>query len=165
VLAATIPMLAACNFSVSAGGPDYQKLESAIADELNTQYQPLARQVSSVECPRPDKPPKAGDTLTCVADLDGGDVRVVATFTDDDNNVDYRTIDTVYDLTDTEAGLAEQISARYGFNVTVECGDGLKIVESGRTFECSATDPGGATRAVQVTAGEAGEKDTWKILE
>ncbi|MBX7453014.1 DUF4333 domain-containing protein [Mycolicibacterium sp. 3033] len=164
-LAAPLPVLAACHFSVSAGGPDYPKLESAIADELNSQYRPLARQVSSVECPRPEQPPKAGDTLTCIADLDGRDVRVVATFTDGDNNVDFRTIDTVYDLADTEATLAEQISARYGFDVTVECGDGLEIVESGHTFECSATDPRGATRSVQVTAGSAGENDSWRIVE
>lgn len=164
MLAVTVPMLSGCQFSMSAGGPDYAKLESAIADELNGEYKALSRQVSSVECPRPAEVPKAGDELTCVADLDGNDVRVRANFTDDDYNVDFATIDTVYDLNDTAAGLAKQISAEYGFDVDVECGRGLKVVEVGQAFECSATDPQGATRSVKVTAGGAGDKDKWEIV-
>ena len=166
VLAMTIPVLAGCQFSFSAGGgPDYEKLETAIAAELNTQYESISRQVAAVECPRPDDAPKSGDTITCVADLDGEDVRVETTFTDDDYNVDFATIDTVYDLDDTAGGLAEQISAEYGFDVTVECGDGIKVVEVGSTFECSAADRSGDTRAVVVTAGGPDENDRWEVVE
>lgn len=166
VLAATIPVLAGCQFSFSAGGgPDYEKLETALTDELNTQYRSISRQVSSVECPRPAESPKAGDSITCVADLGGQDVRVEATFTDEDYNVDFATIDTVYDLADTAGGLAEQISAEYGFDVTVECGEGIKIVEVGSTFECMAADRSGDTRPVVVTAGGPDTDDRWEVVE
>ena len=106
-LTLTIPVLAGCQFSFSAGGPDYEKLETTMADELNTQYEAISQRVSGVRCPRPDETPKTGDSITCVADLDGSDVRVEATFTSDDYDVDFATIDTVYDLGDTADGLAD----------------------------------------------------------
>lgn len=165
-LAAAFPLLTACQFSFSAGGgPDYEKLENAMTDELNTQYESISRQVSGVVCPRLDKVPKSGDTITCVAGLDGNDVRVEAKFTSDDYDVDFETIDTVYELHDTADGLAGQISDEYGFDVTVECGDGIKVVEVGATFECLAADRSGDTRPVVVTAGGHGEKDHWEVIE
>ncbi len=157
-------MLAGCNFSFSAGGPDYENLESGIADTLNTQYESIGRQVSGVECPRPKEAPKAGDTIICVADLDGHDVRVETKFISEDN-VNYSTIDTVYDLSDTAGGLSEEISEEYGFDVTVDCGEGIKVVEAGGTFECSAADRSGDTRPVVVTAGGPNESDHWEVIE
>lgn len=165
VLTLTIPALAGCQFSFSAGGPDYDKLETTMADELNSQYESISQRVAEVRCPRPDETPKSGDTITCVADLDGQDVRVDATFTSDDYDVNFATVDTVYDLRDTAAGLAEDISAEYGFDVRVECGDGIKIVEVGSTFECEAADRSGDTRPVVVTAGGPDENDQWEVLE
>ena len=164
-LTLTIPVLAGCQFSFSAGGPDYEKLETTMADELNTQYESISQQVSGVRCPRPDETPKTGDSITCVADLAGNDVRVEATFTSDDYDVDFATIDTVYDLGDTADGLADDISAEYGFDVSVECGDGIKIVEVGSTFECEAADRSGDTRPVVVTAGGPDENDRWEVIE
>ncbi len=98
------PVVAGCQFSFSAGGPDYEKLETAIADELNTQYSAIDRQVDTVECPRPSESPKAGSSFNCVADLEGNDVRVEVKFTDDDYNVDFATLDVVYDLAETSKG-------------------------------------------------------------
>lgn len=164
-LALTVPVLAGCNFSFSTGGPDYEKLESSIADELNTQYQSIGQQVSGVECPRPKETPKTGDTITCVADLDGNDVRVETEFTSDDYDVHFETIDTVYDLPDTADGLAGEISDEYGFDVTVDCGEGIKVVAVGDTFECSAADRSGDTRQVVVTAGGPDENDQWEVIE
>lgn len=165
ILAATIPVLAGCQFSFSTGGPDYEKLETAITDELNTQYESISRQVTAVECPRPDETPKVGDTITCVADLDGNDVRVDTTFTSDDYDVNFETIDTVYELGDTADGLAQDISGEYGFDVTVDCGQGIKVVPVGDTFECSAADRSGDTRPVVITAGGPDENDHWEVVE
>ncbi|MDZ4235468.1 MAG: DUF4333 domain-containing protein, partial [Dietzia sp.] len=124
-----VPAAAGCQFSFSSGGPDYGKLESAISDELNKQYSSMAvaRQVSAVECPRPSDPPKAGSSFNCIADLEGNDVRVEVNFTDDDYNVDFSTLDVVFDLAETGQGLSEDVSKDYGFEVTVSCGDGLKV--------------------------------------
>lgn len=159
-----VPALASCQFSVSAGQPDYEKLENAIADTLNATYEKISSQVSGVECPRQAEAPKKGDTFICKADLEGEDVRVQATLTDDDGNVDYRTMDTVYDLQALAVELSGNISADRGFEVTVSCGDGLKVVEIGKSFECVAADRRGDTRPVKVTAGGVDEEDRWELI-
>ncbi|MCB0949089.1 MAG: DUF4333 domain-containing protein [Mycobacterium sp.] len=159
-----VPVVAGCQFSFSSGGPDYKKLESAITDELNKQYSSMSEQVSSVECPRPSSSPKAGSSFTCIADLDGNDVRVEVKFTDDDYNVDFATLDVVFDLTETEKGLSQDISQDYGFNVKVNCGSGLKVVPVGESFECEAVDGRGDTRPVKVTAGGPDNDDTWEVI-
>ncbi|HEY9267170.1 MAG TPA: DUF4333 domain-containing protein [Mycobacterium sp.] len=164
-LCVLVPLVAGCQFSFSSGGPDYGKLETAIADELNTQYTAISRRVTAVECPRPSSPPKAGSTFNCIADLDGNDVRVEVEFTDDDYNVDFATLDSVYDLAKTGEGLSGEVSKDYGFDVTVRCGDGLKVVAVGESFECEATDGRGDTRPVKVTAGGPDGKDTWEVIE
>jgi hypothetical protein len=158
------PALAACSFSFSAGGPDYTKLEKAITDKLNESYAPISRQVSKVDCPT-EATPKIGDTFICNADIDGNEVRVQAKVTDDKGNVDFSTLDVVFDLERTATGLSHEISQDRGFAVTVTCGDGLKVVEIGQSFECEAADPQGVTRTVKVTAGAPGETDHWEILD
>jgi hypothetical protein len=159
------PALAGCQFSFSAGGPDYEKLENAITDELNKNYATISREVSAVDCPRPSQAPKAGDTFICNADVDGHNVRVEATVTDADYNIDFHTRDVVYNLPDTGSTLTEALSDEYDFAVTVACGDGLRVVEAGHSFECTATDPTGDTRTVKVTAGAVGEDDQWEVVE
>ncbi len=160
---AAAPAIASCHVSVSAGGPDFTKLETAITDELNKSYTAISRRVSSVECPS-DTKPKTGETFICNADVDGNTVRVQAKVTDDDGNVDFRTLDTLFDLSRTADGLSRQITEDRGFDVTVTCGDGLKVVEVGQSFECEAADTAGATRTVKVTAGAPGENDQWELL-
>ncbi len=160
-----VPALAACSFSMSAGGLDYSKLESAITDELNSSYSDLPVKVSSVDCPRQSESPKAGDTFVCKADVDGSTVRVQVNVKDDDKNVDYSTLDVLFDLPQTASGLESDISEDRGFDVTVDCGEGIKVVEIGQTFECTAADPQGATRTVKVTAGGVGQKDRWEIVD
>lgn len=159
------PALAGCQFSFSAGGLDYEKLENAITSELNKNYAAISREVSAVECPRASQAPKTGDTFICNADVDGHQVRVEATVTDDEHNVDFHTRDAVYDLSDTGSTLSQSLSDEYGFAVTVACGEGLHVVEAGRSFECTVTDPGGDNRTVKVTAGAVGEDDQWEVIE
>jgi Domain of unknown function (DUF4333) len=100
---AAAPALASCHVSVSAGGPDYTKLQTASTDELNKSYTAISRQVSGVDCPT-DSKPKTGETFICNADVDGNTVRVQAKVTDDDGNVDFRTLDTLFDLDRTADG-------------------------------------------------------------
>lgn len=165
LLAGTLLVLPACQMSVSTGGLDYDKLETAITDELNTTYSPISQQVSSLECPRKSPPPGKGDKLICTAEVGGQDVRVEATVTDDDYNVDFATLDTLYNLPDTAAALSDEVSAQVGFPVTVTCGAGLRAVEVGKFLDCTAADGGGAERTVRVTAGPVGEGDQWELLE
>lgn len=160
-----IPALAGCQFSMSAGGPDYEKLENTISDNLNENYQGISKQVSGVDCPRQSETPKAGDTFICKADLDGTPVRVLVTVKDDEQNVDLSTMDTVYELSRVAQRLTQEISADRGFAVMVTCGEGLKVVEVGQSFECTAADRSGDTRQVKVTAGAVDAPDRWEIID
>ncbi|MGZ5395366.1 MAG: hypothetical protein ACXWEI_07815, partial [Mycobacterium sp.] len=51
-IAAPLLSLTACNFSVSAGGPDYDKLEKSISDELKGTYSTISPNAPTVTCPR-----------------------------------------------------------------------------------------------------------------
>ncbi|MBV5242212.1 MULTISPECIES: DUF4333 domain-containing protein [Mycolicibacterium] len=154
--------LSACSFSI--GGLDYDKLESGITEQLNNSYSSLGLSVSSVECPETSPGPKKGESLECSAQVGGQTVRVDATVTDDDYNVNFKTIDTLYDLPTVADTLTESVSEQVGFDVTVDCGSGLKAVEVGTTFDCTAADPQGEERTVQVTAAPVGEDDSWELL-
>lgn len=157
-------LLAGCAFSFSAGGPNYDKLETAIADELNTQYSKISREVSGVDCPRPQNTPKTGDVFLCAAGVETEKVRVEVTVENDDN-VSFQTLDTLFDLETTSRSLTRDVSAEYGFDVTVDCGDGLKVIAHGESFECSAADRRGDTRTVVLTAGGPDSDDEWEIID
>jgi hypothetical protein len=156
--------LSGCQLSLGSGGLDYDKLEGAITTELNNNYAAISRHVAGVDCPHQAQDPKAGDALICNADLEGQTVRVRATVSDENYNVKFDTLDAVYDLSAAGGRLSQGISEEYGFDVAVTCGDSLRVVEIGRSFECTATDPTGDTRTVRVTAAAVGEDDQWEVL-
>jgi uncharacterized protein DUF4333 len=145
--------------------PDYEKLESEITGELNNRYAKIAHEVSNVECPRLPTAPKAGEAFTCNADLEGHPVRVEVKVRDDDYNVDFSTLDAVFDLEGVGRVLTEQVSTELGFPVTVQCGEGLKVVAIGDFLECTAADSDGDQRTVRLTAGGVDESDDWEVLE
>lgn len=155
----------ACQFSIGTGGLDYDKLEKAITDELNSSYSSIEQQVSAVECPEQKPGPGKGDTFECTAEVGGQSVRVTSTVTDDEYNVDFSTKDTLYDLPSTASALTDELSNQLQFPVTVDCGEGLKAVEIGTTFDCAALDQQGEERTVRITAEPVGENDSWELLE
>lgn len=157
-------LASACQFSFG-GGLDYDKLEKGIADELNSSYSSIGQTVSSVDCPEQSPRPGKGDTFDCTAQVGDQTVRVESTVTDDDYNVDFKTKDTLYDLPSAATTLSEEISNELDFPVTVDCGEGLKAVEVGATFDCTAADEYGEERTVRVTAEPVGENDSWEIIE
>ncbi len=163
-VAAPLLSLTACNFSFSAGGPNYEKLEKSIADQLNDTYSEIGQKVSSVTCPTSQPTPKQGDTFICNADIDGEKVRVEVTVSDDEGNVRFSTLDVVYDLARTERLLGKDIESKLGFPVTVTCGTGLKIVAVGDSFTCTAADRQNVDKTVEVTVEEVG-KDHWQIVD
>jgi len=117
--------LAACQFSASTGGLDYGKLETAITDELNKSYSSISQKVSSVDCPEQSPGPAKGDKFVCTADVAAQKVRVETTVTDDDYNVHFGTMDTLYALPEVATSLTGQLSDQLGFPVTVDCGEGF----------------------------------------
>ncbi|MFC4126626.1 DUF4333 domain-containing protein [Nocardia rhizosphaerae] len=164
---ATVPMALAlfgCNASISIGGPDYAALERDIATELDTAYAGIDRTVDSVTCPRLADDPKAGDTFLCTADVDGSTVRVEVVVDDDEGGVRFSTLDLLFDLPETASGLSTDVSAQVGFPVTVDCGQGLKVVAVGSTFTCTALDNNGGTATVEMTARPDGES-SWQLVD
>lgn len=155
--------LSACSFSF--GGLDYDRLESEITNKLNESYSSIDQKVSGVECPEQSPDPKAGSAFDCTAEVGGQTVRIGVKVKDDDFNVEYETKDTLYELPTVADTLAEEVSNQVGFPVTVDCGEGLKAVEVGTTFDCTAADEQGAERTLQVTAAPVGEDDSWELLE
>ena len=155
-------VLSACSFSV--GGLDYEKLESKITEELNNSYSSINQKVSSVDCPEQSSGPKAGDTFECNAEVGGQTVRVDVTVKDDDYNVEYKTKDTLYELPTVASTLSDEVSKQVDFPVSVDCGEGLKSVEVGQTFDCTAADPEGTERTVRVTAKPVDEEDSWELV-
>jgi Domain of unknown function (DUF4333) len=159
---AGLAALTSCQFSFSSGGPDYELLESAITDELNEIYpKKISHEASSVDCPRQADTPKSGDSFLCTADVDGHAVRVEVTVKNDD--LELNTLDMVYDLAYTAQVLSAEISNEVDFAVTMSCGEGLKVVPIGDSFECTAADEFGDTRTIKVTANPEGE--FWEVLE
>lgn len=164
LMASGAALLSACSFSASTGGLDYDKLKGAITDELNKSYSSVSQKVSSVDCPTQSPEPKKGDKFNCTAEVGDQKVRVETTVTDDDYNVKFSTLDTLYDLPKIASSLSKEVSAQLDFPVTVDCGKGLKAVEVGKTFDCQATDDSGAERGVRVTAAPIGENDSWELV-
>lgn len=167
VAALSVPLslaLFGCSASFSIGGPDYKALEKEIAAELDKSYESISRTVDSVECPRPDEKPKAGETFLCDATVDGKVVRVEVTVEDDEDKVRFETIDVAFDLADTGSRLTADVSDKIGFPVTVDCGQGLEIVAVGGTFTCTAFDESGDSAIVEMTAGPEGSS-SWKLVE
>ncbi|MFC6009784.1 DUF4333 domain-containing protein [Nocardia lasii] len=165
--ALSIPLsfaLFGCSASFSVGGPDYDKLEKNIATELDTAYASMSRKVTSVECQEPSGKPKKGDTFVCVADLDGNDVRVDVVAENDEGGVKFTTRDVVFDLAATANGLNTDVTDQVGFPVTVDCGQGLKVVEVGTAFTCTALDPQGTEATIEVTARNEGGSD-WRLVQ
>ncbi|MGE2729508.1 DUF4333 domain-containing protein [Mycolicibacterium vaccae] len=165
LVAGAMLALPACQMSVSTGGLDYEKLETAITDELNSSYQSVSEQVTSLDCPRESPGPGKGDKLICTAEVGGQQVRVEATVTDDDYNVDFVTLDSLYDLGVTGAALTDAVSAQLGVPVTVTCGQGLRSVAIGTTLDCVAADEAGTERIVRMTVAPVGQDDEWELLE
>ncbi|MFD3592116.1 DUF4333 domain-containing protein [Nocardia sp. NPDC058640] len=164
--ALTIPLslaLFGCEASFSIGGPDYDALEKDITTELDKAYASMSRKVSSVKCPRLADDPKTGDVFVCIAVLDGNDVRVDVKVEDNEGAVKFTTRDVVFDLAETAAGLTTEVEAQVGFPVTVDCGQGMKIVEVGSIFNCTAVDEQGETATIEVTARNAGGSD-WRLV-
>jgi hypothetical protein len=156
-------MLVGCSFSF--GGLDYDKLETQITDELNASYSSLDQKVSSVDCPEQSPTPEAGDTFECIAQVGDQAVRVDVTVDDEDYNVTYTTRDTLYELPMVATTLADEVSRQVGFPVTVDCGEGLKSVEAGKTFDCAAADPEGTERTVRVTVEPGDKGESWELID
>lgn len=163
VVAAGIALVAsACSFSV--GGPDYAKLEASISEEVNTAFASFDTTTSSVECPEQDNLDVGAEFICTVqlTDLDG-DMRVNVEVVSGDLDVEFNTIDLLYDMRQVETTIADDQTSQIGVDIAVDCGDDrLQAIEGGTSFECTATDPDGFTATVEVATDTEGNI-TWTV--
>ncbi len=146
-----------CSGSISIGGLDYDKLESAITDELNKSYASLDAEVTAVDCPESKEDPKPGAKLVCTADVADTKVTVDVTVKDEDYNVDFETRDILFSVEQTQQMLSDAASEQLATEVTVKCDQApIFAVPVGATFECSAVDADGATGTVVSTVQKDG---------
>jgi hypothetical protein len=153
--------LTGCQSPFTSAEPDYEALESYITDELNDRYPLISHHLSGVDCPRQADPLKSGDSRLCTIDLEGHTVRMEVAA--DDTELRFTTLDMVYDLGPAAETLAVEISNEVEFPVTLSCGEGLKVVPIGDSFECTAADEYGDTRTIRITANPDGE--FWEVLD
>jgi hypothetical protein len=154
--------LTGCQSPFTSAEPDYEALESYISDEVNGDFSSqISREVSGVDCPRQADTVTSGESFVCIVDVDGHDVRVEVTAKN--QGLDFTTLDIVYDLGPAAQDLADQISNEVEFPITLSCGEGLKVVPIGDSFECTAADEYGDTRTIRITANPDG--DFWEVLD
>jgi hypothetical protein len=152
----------ACSFSV--GGPDYAKLEASISDEVNTAFASFDTATTAVDCPEQDNLDVGAQFICTVqlTDLDG-DMRVNVEVVNDDLDVEFNTIDLLYDMRQVETAIADDQTSQIGIEIAVDCGDDrLQAIEGGASFECTATDPDGFTATVDVATDTEGNI-TWTV--
>lgn len=152
----------ACSFSI--GGPDYAKLEASISEEINTAFESFDTTTTMVDCPEQDNLDVGAQFICTVqlTDLDG-DMRVTVEVVSDDLDVEFNTLDLLYDMRVVEAAIAEDQTSELGIEIAVDCGDDrLQAIEGGASFECTATDPEGFSATVDVVTDNEGNI-TWTV--
>jgi hypothetical protein len=120
--------------------------------------------LTAVDCPE-DRRAAEGDTFSCTATLDSGEVITVdATQTDDDGSLTLEQVEAVIDGAPFAAAESRVISRDYGTAVTVTCPSRI-VVDDGDSFECQGTDERGHTRTVTFTAVVADEGEFTYLVD
>lgn len=92
---------------------DHRRAEHQLRDDLPTGF------VGRLPA-RPESRP--GEKILCTAQVGDQSVRVESTVTDEDYNVNFETLDTLYDLPSVGTTLSDELTNQLGFPVTVTCG-------------------------------------------
>ena len=128
--------LAGCQVSLSAGGPDYEKLESEITGELNKRYTQIARDSverrvpTSQQRPRRQARPSPATPASKASPFAWRSKFAMTTTTSTSAR------STPFSILRMQVGpLTQEVSAELGFPVTVLCGEGLKVVAIGDSLE------------------------------
>ena len=154
LVAAVALWLSLVGCSSGGGIVDHTKLEEGIAKQAAAGN----LTVTAVVCPE-GRPLIEGDTFTCRATLDSGEVITIdATQSNAKGDITLKQVETVITgekFAATESGV---ISREYDIVVTLECPARI-VVKDGDTFTCQGTDDRGHTRTVVFTAvhGNDGE--------
>ncbi len=141
---------------------DMEKLKTVLKDGFTAQTGVALKDVS---CPE-SRDIKAGDSFDCKATTAGGATATLkVSQSDDQGNVKWEVSasEGLLDLgklaSTIQAGLKEQA----GVEAQVDCGGKFREAEAGKSFDCKATDAGGAAHTVTVTVKDKAGNVDWKL--
>jgi hypothetical protein len=142
----------------TAPGYDHDALETAVMTEFDSLVEEtIARQVSGVECTHEEGELAGGQTVPCTANVDGHAVRIAAQIEATDPEVDITMIDLLYDVPALAPSVGEKITKVLDVDLDLNCGQGLRVVPTGGSFDCTATDIYGDSETIRIAAYHDGE--------
>ncbi|MEB3225095.1 MAG: DUF4333 domain-containing protein [Synechococcus sp.] len=157
-----IVVLTGCTFTL-----DDEKLETEISQGLTNQ---TGLVVTSIACPE-DQAIEAGNVFSCEATLEGGQtLPIQVTQNDDEGNVNWNADEGLSNLRGLisseklETQIAQGIAEQLNIEATIDCGAPYRILLTGESFNCNASDNSGNTASIQVTAEDDAGNVGWKLL-
>ena len=165
--------LAGCSFSVEGlsfgfgnNTLDDEKLETEISQGLTTQ---TGLVTTAVTCPE-DQTIEAGNVFNCEAALEGGQTLAIqVTQNDDEGNVNWSADEGLANLRGLissealETQIAQGIAEQLNIEATIDCGAPYRILLTGETFNCTATNNSGNSASVEVTAEDDAGNVVWRL--
>ena len=147
-------LLGACSVERSL---DADSLSEQIQAQLFPEHPDL---VSDVNCPRL-LDPAVGDTFSCAAQIGSQIVDVpVVLGGEADNLTSTAVLDERFVPAQQMADLlAATFTAEVGIITSVDCGQPVVVLEPGETLICTATDPAGVSRQLDVAVADDGSID------
>lgn len=141
---------------------DMDKLKTVLKDGFASQ---TGLQVKEVSCPE-SRDIKAGDSFDCKATTPGGaSATLKVTQSDDQGNVKWElsASEGVLDLTKLAGTIQAGLKEQTGVEAQVDCGGKFREAEAGKSFDCKATDAGGAAHTVTITVKDKAGNVDWKL--
>jgi hypothetical protein len=143
---AAVTLVAACS-STS------EQVKDQIAEQVQEQLE-LAEQ-PAVSCPD-DAKAGEGEEFECTLELEGTEIPVAVTFTDD-TTFESELVGAVYKKGVLDQGLKDQLSASDIVVESVECpGEDLVVIQADESLQCDAVDADGAEATLTVELDESG---------
>jgi hypothetical protein len=139
----------------ACGGPD--KIDAGgLARKLPAAVLPAHPElVTAVSCPEPI-PRELGTVTTCRATLAGTGVDLHVTQVDDNGAVRVQLDDTLLDVDQLSARIAQRLTTDIGIPVSVRCeGPPVVVLHVGDEFRCEARDPDNRTNTYVATILDA----------
>ena len=129
-------VLAACPF----GGPSTVD-KAHVEQSIRSGFAAKGVTLRSIECPQ-GMPLVPGSTFNCTVRDEAESATVMVTVKDRTGAVDWKLDGEVLDLMKVGDNLEQQIQAKTGKHVDVQCPSKSIILKSGRRFTCNATNDG-----------------------
>ena len=162
--AAAAVLLVGCSFQAScgAGHIDVSKARAFITQRLT---EAVGVAPTGVSCPD-NIPAKKDTTFRCTAGFsDRVSATVTLTQTDDKGLVVISQVDGVQGAKPIEAAIVEGVGKQTGAVVAADCGERVRAVNKGSSFDCHIKSKEGRTGTVKVTFTDDHGGYTWDLSE